>query len=272
MKRVYCRWFDLAKETSDQISKPNPDSRTFEALELLITKVHAAGGIVHIWMWGDEDSRKTQVKWGINGKEDKRLQRYLAARLGPIPGWTMSYGYDLFEWVGGSRLTEWHDYMQAHLGWKHYLGARGNKNEMSQRSEAMDYSSYEQHKPDYNKYVETIEKRPLKPSFSEDRFRVRNMGRSKDYSLEETRRGFWHSAMAGGVANIWGYLLGSPGYYSIPYPNAAQLKTWSLFFKNRFLKDMSRNNNITDGVCLQGSANAEYIIYIEDASSVQFDL
>ena len=268
---VYNRWFNLDQEKSDGINTPNPDRRTFEALELLITKVHAAGGVVHIWMWGDEARRKTPVKWGINGKEDKRLQRYLAARLGPIPGWTMGYGFDLSEWVNGLQLKEWHDYMQSHLGWKHYLGARADKNELNQKTEAIDYSSYEQHKPDYNKYVETIEKRPQKPSFSEDRFRVRGQGKWKDYSFKETRRGLWHSTMAGGVANIWGNLLNG-GYYSRPYPNADELKTWSLFFKSRFLKELRRNNNITNGVCLQRSTNADYIIYIEDASSVQFNL
>ena len=53
-------------------------------LELLITKVHAAGGLVHIWAWGDEARRWTPVRWGKNGKVDKRLQRYIAARLGPL--------------------------------------------------------------------------------------------------------------------------------------------------------------------------------------------
>ena len=31
----------------------------------------------------------------------------------------------------------------------------------------------EQHQPDYNMYVLTIDQRPNKPSFSEDRFRIR---------------------------------------------------------------------------------------------------
>jgi hypothetical protein len=84
---VLCRWFDLDKTSHGQFDAddPNPDPRTFAALELLIDKAHAAGGFVHLWAWGDEDRRMTPIRWGINGKADRRLQRYVAARLAPIP-------------------------------------------------------------------------------------------------------------------------------------------------------------------------------------------
>ena len=75
---LLCRWFDFDKLRSHEIASPspNPDPRTFEALELLLGKVHAAGGVVHIWAWGDEQRRMTPKKWGINGAVDRRLQRY----------------------------------------------------------------------------------------------------------------------------------------------------------------------------------------------------
>jgi hypothetical protein len=87
---VLCRWFDFDQISADKIAaaNPNPDPRTFEVLEQLITRFHRAGGLVHIWAWGDESRRMTPSKWGINGRADKRLQRYIAARLGPLPGWT----------------------------------------------------------------------------------------------------------------------------------------------------------------------------------------
>lgn len=275
---VFCRWFDIDQDTCSDISVPDPDRRTFEALDLLITKVHASGGVVHLWAWGD-DSRRQNPNFlpdGINGTEDKRLQRYIAARLGPLPGWTMGYGFDLFEWITGSQLTAWHNYMQNHLGWKHYLGARSSKNQLNQLSEAMDYSSYEQHRPDYDKYVETIETRPQKPSFSEDRFRIR--GRDKDYTMEETRRGLWHSTMAGGVANIWGNLKGEGAgantgeATSAPYPNPEWIKTNAEFFKNRFTNDLLRCNALTDGVCLKRPDDTHYVFYKESASSIRMNL
>ena len=273
-----CRWFDLDHDTYDDIPSmdPNPDPRTFEALELLINKVHAAGGVVHLWAWGDESRHMTPIKWGINGAVDKRLQRYIAARLGPLPGWTMGYGFDLWEWVQGSQLTEWHDYLQQKFGWKHMLGARNYRlDEWTQLSEALDYSSYEQWRPDYNKYVQTIEDRPSKPSFSEDRFRVRDPSPypEKDYNELDTRRGLWHSTMAGGVANIWGYLINSPADGgSAPYPHPEWSRTYASFFSERFLLGMVRDNAITNGVCLRTPDLRNFLFYREGANSVYLNL
>lgn len=275
---VFCRWFDINQPVCSNTTPADPDFRTFEALEQLIAHVYAQGGVVHIWMWGDDsrDQNPSQF-WGLNSAVDQRLQRYIAARLGPLPGWTMGYGFDLFEWVSSGELTAWHDYMHAHMGWDHMLGARSSTNQLDQLSEAMDYSSYEQHRPDYNMYVQTIQERPGKPSFSEDRFRIRDEGREKDYSTDDTRRGLWHSTMAGGVANIWGNLIGAAGANegdttSLAYPNKPQIKTYFQFFDNRFLADMSRCNDLTDGYCLKTGSSQQYVFYREDAASIQLNL
>jgi len=282
---VMCRWFDLEKERSTEIddADPNPDPRTFEALELLITKVHAAGGIVHIWAWGDESRKQTPIRWGKNGTADKRLQRYIAARLGPLPGWTMGYGFDLDEWTEEEDLRKWHTYMHEHLGWFHFLGGRSvgpNRYrpgvEFVQIYEGLDYSGYEQHRPTYEAYVAALEARPDRPTFSEDRFRIRDPSPypDKDYDEEMTRRGLWHATMAGGVANIWGHLPrghdSSGG--SAPYPHPEWINTYAEFFKNRFLKELVRDNAITDGVCLKRPQGTHFVFYKEDAASIRMDL
>ena len=279
---VYCRWFDLHKERSHQIETPNPDFRTFEALELLITKTHIAGGLVHIWQWGDEERKMTPHKWGLNGQEDKRLMRYIAARLGPIPGWTMGYGFDCNEWVMENDLKIWHTYMHDHFGWSHFIGARDpnpnySSDPLTQIYEDLDYSGYEHFRPSYNDYVRTIEGRPSKPSFSEDRFRIRMPPKypKKDYDEDMTRRGLYNSTMAGGVANIWGnaYPGGwTAGGGSKPYPHPEWIMTYACFFNKRFLKDMTRENQITDGVCLKRPDNRHFVFYKEDAVSIQMDL
>jgi len=270
---VLCRWFDFDKLRYDEISSdsPNPDPRTFEALELLIRKVHTAGGVVHIWVWGDEQRRMTPKKWGINGRVDRRLQRYICARLGPLPGWSMGYGFDLQEWVKDSDLKSWHQYMHSHLGWFHFLGGRAP--EMTQIYNGLDYSSYQQHRPDYDMYVKAIDQYPDKPTFLEDRFRVRkNVYPDKDYDFDMTRRGLWHSTMAGGAANIWGNLLNPrPDGMSNPYPNKNQILTWSRFWKDRFQKELVRDNNLTDGVCLKVPGRL-LIFYKENTSSIKMDL
>jgi hypothetical protein len=276
---VFCRWFDIEQQQCGRINvaDPNPDLRTFEALETLIREVHAAGGVVHIWMWGDDSRSENPKRWGLNGAADQRLQRYIAARLGPLPGWTMGYGYDLWEWVSGKQLADWHATMHEHLGWSHYLGARASKNQLNQLIEGLDYASYEQHRPDYDLYVQTIEARPDRPAFSEDRFRIREPAWDKDYTMEMTRRGLWHSTMAGGVANIWGNLIGAPEANSTlttsaPYPNPEMIQTYARFFADRFWADMMRCNALTDGACLMRPTQAHYVFYKEAAASITLDL
>jgi hypothetical protein len=278
---VFCRWFNLDKDRYDDLgSDPNPDVRTFEALELLITKVHTSGGLVHIWSWGDEQRHMTTNKWGKNGIVDKRLQRYIAARLGPLPGWTMGYGFDCDEWVTENDLRNWHTYMHEHFGWSHFLGARDpNPNRpsdpLTQIYEGLDYSGYEHHRPLYEDYVRAIEARPTKPSFSEDRFRIHDHSPypDKDYTEELTRRGLWHSTMAGGVANIWGNLVRSTSVTSLePYPHPEWIMTYSEFFKQRFMKDMVRDNLITDGVCLKRPTDKHYLFYKETTSLIRINL
>ncbi|HEY8503237.1 MAG TPA: hypothetical protein VIL46_01555, partial [Gemmataceae bacterium] len=201
--------------------------------------------------------------------------RYIAARLGPLPGWTMGYGFDLWEWADGGELAEWHRHLHAHFGWPHLLGARASKNKLDQLTEALDYSSYEQHRPDYATYVRTIERRPEKPSFSEDRFRIRESGYpEKDYDMERKRRGLWHSAMAGGVANIWGCLLGEggDGGPALPYPDPHAIRTYAEFFRHRFLNDLRRDNTLTDGVCLRTPDSGHFLFYKEETDSLRMDL
>ncbi len=270
---VLCRWFDFDKLRSHEIasSSPNPDPRTFEAIELLLQKVHAAGGVVHIWAWGDEQRRMTPKKWGLNGKVDRRLQRYICARLGPLPGWSMGYGWDLQEWAKDKDLRIWHEYMHRHLGWFHFLGGRAP--DLTQICDGLDYSSYQQHRPDYDIYVKAIGQYPKKPTFLEDRFRVRkDVYPKKDYDFDMTRRGLWHSTMAGGAANIWGNLLDprSDGM-SHPYPNKKQILTWSKFWKGRFRKELVRDNSLTDGVCLKVPGKL-LIFYKEDTDSIEMNL
>jgi hypothetical protein len=270
---VVCRWFDLDKLRSNEIASasPNPDPRTFEALELLIRKVHSAEGVVHIWAWGDEQRRMTPKKWGINGEVDRRLQRYICARLGPLPGWSMGYGFDLQEWVKENDLHNWHEYMHRHLGWFHFLGGRAP--DLTRIYGGLDYSSYQQHRPDYDIYVKAIDQYPDKPTLLEDRFRVRkNVYPKKDYDFDMTRRGLWRSTMAGGAANIWGNLLNPrPDGMSHPYPNKGQILTWSRFWKNRFRKELVRDNSLTDGVCLKIPGKL-LVFYKENADSIQMDL
>jgi hypothetical protein len=195
---VKCRWFDidqarcdsLVDENGDPTNNPNPDPRTFEALEDLIQKAHKSGAMVHMWCWGKglDKGSPSLLQGGSNGVVEKRLQRYIAARLGPLPGWSMEYSYDNQDWTTAAKVNLWRQNLQGYLGWFHFLGTRcpGLTQELDDVVN-MDYSSYQQHSPTYATYVEGIEQEhPIypdlfdKPSFFEDRFRYREPKKDKD--------------------------------------------------------------------------------------------
>ncbi len=284
---VYCRWFDINTASCNEVGNSNPDQATFEALETLIQRVYQAGGTVHLWAWGDTGRQQNTTvlrnEGGINGPADLRLQRYIAARLGPLPGWTMGYGYDLFEWVGGGELSFWRNNMHNLMGWPHLLGARGNTNSFAQPSEVMDFASYETHRPSYSTYRLSVSQRPGKPSFSEDRFRFRgNAQRAKDYQFSEMRRGMWHSAIAGGVANIWGNLT-SDGVNHDPrinegeapsslLPNGDQLRTYRAFVDRYFELGMVNCDGESDAFCIRRTNNTARALYRENTSQIAVDL
>ncbi len=280
---VFCRWSDLEHDTCDDVASPDPDGRTFEALEILIRATHAAGGMVHLWMWGDEQHDMAPADWGQQGVEVQVIQRYIAARLGPLPGWTLGYGFDLDEWVTEDDLASWHATMHGLLGWPHLLGGRsagpnqGTDHADEQLHEGLDYAGYEHHQPDYEVYAAAIDARPDRPAFSEDRFRVRDT-HDKDYTEEMTRRGLYHSTMAGGVANIWGYLLadgegGDPDAgLSAHYPHPEWIHTSTTFFTGRFRADLVRCNELTDAVALRTPDHSGYLVYAEETDAVWLDL
>ncbi|MEL6268089.1 MAG: DUF5060 domain-containing protein, partial [Pseudomonadota bacterium] len=61
----------------------NPDPDAFRAIEQIITAVHEAGGVVHIWPWGDSARGQTpdQMPGGENGEVHQRIMEYMVDRL-----------------------------------------------------------------------------------------------------------------------------------------------------------------------------------------------
>ena len=269
---VFGQWFHIG-DNDVTINDSVPDPETFEKLALIIRKVYEAGGSTYIWIWGDHQRKWTSksTKDGIMGREEKLVMDMIAEKLGPLNGWFMGYGFDLHEWVTGAEIQEWHSYMWSKPGWNKLLGARdGHVNKLTQFYEGLDFSSYEFHKPWYDELIKMINKRPSKPSFSGDRYRIRRSPPSrwpdKDYSEEETRRGLWHHTMAGGVGAIWGNLDGN-GIYA----NKDELKCFSVFWNDnkRFRKNMVTDNSQTDGYCLRES-DQYYVFYKEDTNVVKY--
>jgi len=274
-------WFDFGSLGRDDHSSKNPDPHTFAALEDVIATARSQGMRVMIWAWGDHDHGKSP-RGGVNRIPDRRIQRYIAARLGPLPGWTMGYGFDLHEWVTEAELGEWAEYLHNHFGWRHMVWARDRFHP------ELDVKSYphignEGEPFSYGDAVDNLNSDPSRPHFYGERFwldrpplKYGPYRHFKDpvWTMENTRRALWHYTMAGGVGSWWGFYKrgkhGSPT--PPPYPNLEQLVTANRFWVGRFLLNMERANSLTDGYCLKTTTNDNYVFYKEDTNSVQMNL
>jgi len=238
------RWFEDGAVGHDEHSSVNPDLDTFDALDMIIEKTRARGKTSHFWAWGDEARKWTPVGvGGINGTADRRLQRYIAARLGPLPGWTMGYGFDLHEWVSEEQVGEWAQYMHDHLGWDHLLMARARSDsELDVVSHAGLLHSYED-------AVANLDGATRPQHFGERD----NYKRQSGHTMDWTRRHVWLYTMAGGHSGHFGTWSGGD------YPNPEQLRTHLMFWsgKDRFKLDLERANALTGNTVLDGGADTK---------------
>jgi hypothetical protein len=243
-----------------------------EYFEAVVLKTYRAGGVTHFWIWADATRQKTPDTFGVDVDQ---LYDEIIARLAPIPGWTLGYGFDLFEWVADNEVSKLRELMHKKTSYRHLIGARGYKNEYRQVDKNLDYASWEWHRPTYSDYRRHIDNAQGRPAFSEDRFRIRpssDQYAQKNYNFEMTRRGLWHSLFAGGVANIWGYQEGDQDFSS-PYPNKNQLLIYRRFADKYF----SRNSEVINpyfenAVCLSVKTNnVSAACYIEDVDKITFN-
>ncbi|MHC4424526.1 MAG: DUF5060 domain-containing protein [Planctomycetota bacterium] len=259
---VNSNWFKFGVRRHDEHDSASPDPAAFGVLETIVQTVHQAGGRAHIWAWGDESRKWTPrgVPGGINGKTDRRLQRYIAARLGPLPGWTIGYGFDLHEWTNTEQLNAWAAFLHKHFGWQHLLCARGYRLEGP-----FNINSYDgfgrnvplattRHGPQsYEEIVEDLNSDLTRPHLYEERHSHKREGFNLD--MDGTRRLLWWESMAGGMGGFFGFYPDSPH----PYPNPEQLRMHYDFWHKggRFLLDMQPANELTESQVPQNMRPAD---------------
>ncbi|NQT53185.1 DUF5060 domain-containing protein [bacterium] len=262
----------------------NPDPTCFRVLETILTTAHRQRGRVHLWMWGDQSRKWTPkgLSGGINGKVDRRLQRYIAARLGPLPGWTMGYGFDLHEWTNRDELNSWAAYLHQQFGWQHLLAARGvpltgpdNINSYDGCGRNVPLHSSSGGPKDLQEVVAHVSRSEKTPHLYEERHTFRRPGFQLD--MDGTRRLLWWQTMAGGMGGFIGfYPKGSTPFRGHPYPHPEQLRTHYAFWHahRRFPLDMERSADLSRrGVAvLTNSDNTRTIAYQEDTPALRIDL
>jgi hypothetical protein len=263
-------WVDhnLEQVRFDQTSNRNPDPIAFENFERVINEVHDRGGLVHIWYAGDTArAQSPESAFGDAGAktiEEQRLLRYIAARLGPLPGWIMGYGYDNPEHVTTSELQQWGAYLRDHLGWKHYLGARDQGENIVYQfwPEADFYSRGDWFNGvSYEDIVAVLNSNPNVPHSFDERWWPSRLNE------EGQRQLMWKLAIAGGASGIWA-ADGNGDPYTYPY----WFQTWNLFWQEHFLANLKPVEGLSSGFGLKTPDNEKYVFYQENTDSISLDL
>lgn len=256
-------WLSLGANAYNEHSSVNPDLATFGIMDSVITAAHQRGMSMHFWAWGDEARRWTPIglTGGINGAVDRRLQRYIAARLGPLPGWTMGYGFDLQEWVSEAQAGSWAQYMHDHMGWDHMLWARGRSHPALS---AIAYSGFDNF--GYNDARSRLNSDTSRPHAYTERFLY---NRRTYWDMQGTRQKLWQYVMAGGMGSWWGVASwANPG----PYPSPAQLRTHSEFWSDRYTLDLAPAAISANALALRSSNGERFVLYQEGTSTITADL
>jgi len=244
-------WFEIGSTGSLRTAPAVPDVRTFAALEAAVSEWSQRGGWLHLWMWGKGSAGDfANLPGGYNGAASRRINRYIAARLGPVPGWSMGVGWDVEFWADETKLKWWLDDLVPQLGgWHHWIGLRysdsnigkghdpepANKGEYLARGIAWNTlrSGREQYAGWEHWSTMTSDSAidaglaaiPDRPMMSEDRFRQRQSNwpqkdlHSDDDILREIPR--WAGR---GVAAIYGRLFDSSDGGSDVWPNKDAIK------------------------------------------------
>ncbi|MGZ8921545.1 MAG: hypothetical protein ACXW3L_11210 [Limisphaerales bacterium] len=244
-------WFD-ADSTGDLREAPAvPDVRTFAALEAAAVEWSERGGWLHLWMWGKGSGGDfSRLPGGFDGTQSRRINRYIAARLGPVPGWSMGIGWDVEFWADEKKLKWWLGDLIPQLGgWHHWIGFRYSDSDIGQghdpepankgeylargkkwntlRAASEQYAGWEHWSTTTSdrEIAASREAFPDRPMMSEDRFRRRDGAwrqkdmHSDDDIIKEIPR--WAKR---GVGAIYGRLLESRTAASDPWPNKAEIK------------------------------------------------
>ncbi len=232
----------------------NPELETFELLDTIFTLAADRGIRVHFWQWGDGGRHTPDID------DRPRIRRYIASRLAPLNGWTMSYGYDLSK--DPSKGGEWAAELHGYMGWHHLLWAR------HWQAPELDAVANDDRRPvASDPYGHTID---LFSEHSRPIVYERRWWQDRDgFNAGVVRRAMWEFALAGGAASWWGEL--SDETYSEEH--LERFRTHYQFWhgNRRFLVAMQPDNDLTDGYCLNGN-NTHFIFYKEDATSIRLDI
>jgi hypothetical protein len=306
---VFYSWFRMGALSIDDFSGradpdlDQPDPALFDTLERAIAHAWERGGRTHIWAWGDNDRKQTPnyLADGFRGQRHRRLIRYMAARLGPLPGWSMNFGFDTIEMPNAEADGAWWaDEMNRTMGWPHILTSRGWEDDsFGANSYAgfgghpYDLETTDKGPKDYEEIRQDLAAHPDRPGIYEERHTY-NRWKCWPHHVDDPkrlnevgcRRLIWWQTMAGGMGGFFGHFSerfnaygpfnpeGPCGYY--PRSLKRAFRTHREFWRDGRLKlSMAPDNRRVRGAgghCLVTADKAHFVFFVEDTNSVTLDL
>ena len=278
------RWFHINSWTVGA-SESTFDQTTFETIEDIQAEAYARGACVVLWWWGSsaQGASPAQLSTGVNGAFDTKLQKYIASRLGPLPGIVHSFGFDADKYMTIPQLYAWRDNINLYIDphYKQFIGARpaGPNNGQDHSlydawNDVFDYASYDHKKPTYATFKAAVEHN-TKPVLSEDIFYVRTLD-SNDYTETDVYRSLYISTLAGGCGGIYNYVGATSSGPNTSFSKPYLVKNYHQFFYGqtyRFLSGMVADSSIITGNQYAArEGNGKYIFFNQDTTDVILNL
>lgn len=310
-------WFNTEKSPHHNATasigkdQSNPDIKTFEVLETLISEFYKTEGALHILWWHHMEGNPGNLKGGTNGPVDERLQRYVAARIGMLPGVVHSYGIDMHNYVNEQQLFDWIENMESFTDYPIVLGARAHHADVDFEIGIKPDGTAGKHPSNsgyigwsdagfkeaphylYHRFFDSVQYVRFNnvevPVYSEERFRADynpwsgglGWGSTLEFTRMEILMSMWHQYMAGGLGTIIGR-----GYPELEPPqlfNGLESndfeKQWRKrfvflrdFWKKRWNKDLFVSNWFTDGKGLESPNRQNFIVFKHSTDTIYVNL
>jgi hypothetical protein len=271
---LYHNMLEFGSKTNGHRST-DPDRFAFQVVEEVLAEASNRGMYLHFWFWGDGESNSASdgLIGGINGTVDRRLQRYVAARLGPISGWIGAYGFDLGEWVTEQQVRDWASYVRSRSGWHNLLMARetiyDSGGSFLMGADKLDVYSNDD-RPllhDQNFYDQAVDRLTEFGGFPvmfERRFQYLRDG---VWDAVQTRRSMWQFSIAG-VGAVYGEK--SDGSY--PAADEARFRVHQRFWSTRHVSPRVQVAKLTSEYAMRSSDADRYVVYQENTGTVSLPL
>lgn len=269
---VWHNCMSLGNETYNDHNSEDPSLPFFTNLDAVLTQCRSNGIMLHMWLWGDEARQATPIglAGGVNGTVDRRLQRYIAARIGWHPDWSMGYGFDLMEWASSAEVLSWHNYLNDRLPFDQLLSAREESTFVSPVG-MLHYSVDDRFTSSSDYYSNAVAYFASGKAQTTPLIYARRFYHTRDgvWTETQTLNSIWEFALAGGATGMYGRWDGLPLYSSTL---KARVRRYRQFWDTNATVGLARDNSVTNRGWALRDGTSRIVVYFRGNGNVTVDL